>query len=110
VWGFILAACRKTLYGVPSALVLFGRQLRKLRESRGLSQEKLTELCDFNRHYIGRIERGERVISFEYMMTIAYALAVQPAALYELIPIPKRPPKKGQYKGVKKSSPKKRLP
>ncbi len=87
---------------MPSALVLFGRQLRKLRESRGLSQEELTELCNFQRHYIGRIERAERAISFEYMMRIAFALAVRPAEFYKLIPIPKRPPKKGQYKGEQK--------
>jgi transcriptional regulator with XRE-family HTH domain len=59
---------------VPSALVLFGEQLRKLREARNLSQERLGELCNFNRLYIGRIERGERVISFEYMMRIAFIL------------------------------------
>lgn len=86
---------------MPSALVLFGRQLKKLRERRGLSQEKLAELCHFNRHTIGRIERAERVISFEFMMRIAHALAVKPAELYKLIPVPKRMPKKGEYKGEK---------
>ncbi len=90
---------------MASALVLFGRQLRKLRESRRLSQEKLAELCDLHRHYIGRIERAERVISFEYMMRIAFGLAIPPAQLYKLIPAPKRLPKKGEYKGEKKSSP-----
>jgi transcriptional regulator with XRE-family HTH domain len=104
-----LEACRKTLYAVPSALVLFGEQLRKVRESRNLSQEKLEELCNFSRHYVGRIERAERVISFEFMMRIAYVLAVPPAELYKLIPVPKRMPRKGEYKGVKKGSPKKQL-
>ena len=84
-------------------MVLFGRQLKKLRLSRRLSQEKLGELCDFNRHYIGRIERGERVISFEYMMRIAYNLQVRPAELYKQLPVPTRMPKKGEYKGQKKS-------
>jgi transcriptional regulator with XRE-family HTH domain len=93
---------------VPSALVLFGRQLRKLRESRGLSQEELTELCAFQRHYIGRIERAERAISFEYMMRIAHALAVRPAELYKLIPVPKRAPRKGEYKGEQKGGTRKK--
>ena len=87
---------------MPSALVLFGKQLKKVRESRGISQETLTEMCNFQRHYIGRIERADRVISFEYMMTIAHALKVRPAVLYELIPVPKRPPRKGEYKGEQK--------
>ncbi len=83
-------------------MVLFGRQLRKLRERRGFSQEELTEMCGFQRHYIGRVERAERVVSFEYMMTIAHALQVRPAELYKLIPVPKRPSKPGEYKGEQK--------
>jgi transcriptional regulator with XRE-family HTH domain len=92
---------------VPSALVLFGEQLRKLREARNLSQERLGELCNFNRLYIGRIERGERIISFEYMMRIAFILKVRPAELYKLLPVPDRMPRKGEYKGQKKSGTKK---
>jgi len=87
---------------VPSALVWFGRQLKKLREARHLSQERLGELCEFNRHYIGRIERGERVISFESMMRIAYVLKVKPAELFKQISVPDRMPKKGEYKGEKR--------
>jgi transcriptional regulator with XRE-family HTH domain len=92
---------------VPSALVLFGRQLKKVREARNLSQERLAELCEFNRHYIGRIERGERVISFEYMMRIAFVLKVSPSNLYTQIPVPNRMPRKGEYKGQKESGTKK---
>jgi transcriptional regulator with XRE-family HTH domain len=92
---------------VPSALVLFGRQLKNLREARKLSQERLGELCDFNRQYIGRIERGERVISFEYMMRLAFILKVRPADLYKQIPVPNHMPKKGEYKGQKTSGTKK---
>ena len=88
---------------MPSALVLFGRQLRKLREARDLSQERLGELCDFNHLYVGRIERGERVISFEYMMRIAYVLKIRPSELYEQIPIPSGMPRKGEFKGEKVS-------
>jgi transcriptional regulator with XRE-family HTH domain len=94
-------------YSVPSALVLFGKQLKKLRQSRRLSQERLGELCDFNRQYIGRIERGERVISFEFMMRIAFILKVRPAELYKQIPVPTHMPKKGEYKGQKESGTKK---
>jgi DNA-binding XRE family transcriptional regulator len=94
-------------YSVPSALVLFGSQLKRLREARDLSQEGLGELCNFERQYIGRIERGERVISFEGMMRIAFILQVRPADLYKQIPVPNRMPKKGEYKGQKKSGTKK---
>jgi transcriptional regulator with XRE-family HTH domain len=92
---------------VPSALVLFGRQLRKLREARDLSQEGLGALCNFERQYVGRIERGERIISFDGMMRLAFNLKVKPAELYQQIPVPTRMPKKGEYKGQKKSGTKK---
>ncbi|MFL6313335.1 MAG: helix-turn-helix domain-containing protein [Terriglobales bacterium] len=92
---------------MPSALVLFGRQLKKVREARELSQERLGELCDFNRQYVGRIERGERVISFDAMMRLAFILKVRPAELYKQLPVPNHMPKKGEYKGQKKSATKK---
>jgi len=95
---------------VPGALVLFGKQLKKLREARDLSQERLGELCDFNRLYIGRIERGERVISFEYMMRIAHVLKVRPAELFKRLPVPARMPKKGEFKGQKPSGTKPKAP
>ena len=97
-------------YSVPGALVLFGKQLKKLREARDLSQERLGELCDFNRLYIGRIERGERVISFEYMMRIAHVLKVRPAELYKRLPVPARMPRKGEFKGQKPSGTKPKTP
>jgi hypothetical protein len=61
------------------------------------SSKRLGELCDFNRLYIGRIERGERVISFEYMQRIAFVLQVRPAELYDQLPVP-RMRKKGGVK------------
>ncbi len=82
---------------MPNALVLFGRQLRALREGKGISQEKLAELCDFHSNQIGRIERGERTVSFEGIMRISYGLSMPPAELFKLIPTAKRLPKKGEY-------------
>jgi len=99
-----LEKCRKILYGVPNALILFGEQLKKLRLSRDLSQERLAELSGFETNEIGRIERAERTVSFEGVMRIAYGLQMPPAQLYHLIPTPKRRPKKGEYTDVKKKA------
>jgi hypothetical protein len=38
------------------------------------------------------------------MMRIAYNLQVKPSDLYKQISVPSRMPKKGEYKGQKKSS------
>jgi transcriptional regulator with XRE-family HTH domain len=92
---------------VPSALVLFGQQLKKLRLSRDLSQERLSDLCGYETNEIGRIERAERTVSFEGLMRISYGLSMPPAELFKLIPTAKRLPRKGEYSGKKKSGTKK---
>ena len=52
----------------------FGRTVRRLRESKGLSQEKLAELAGIHRTYIGDVERGTRNIALVNMTRIAKAL------------------------------------
>jgi transcriptional regulator with XRE-family HTH domain len=71
---------------VPSALVLFGRQLRVLRKDRELSQEKLAELCGVHRNYIGRVERAETNMKFDRLIKLSAGLKVRPEQLFKLIP------------------------
>jgi transcriptional regulator with XRE-family HTH domain len=71
---------------VPSALVLFGRQLRVLRKDRELSQEKLAELCGVHRNYIGRVERAETNMKFDRVIKLSAGLKMRPEQLFKLIP------------------------
>lgn len=64
---------------------IFGRRVRELRIERGFSQEKLAEISNLHRNYIGGIERGERNIGLLNIVTLARALGVKPARLLELI-------------------------
>jgi len=66
--------------------VLFGRRLRALRRERGYSQEKLAELADLHRNYVGGVERGERNIALLNIVALAHALRVRPGKLIESIP------------------------
>src|SRR5258708_5616458 len=38
----------------------FGRELRRLRTRRGLSLQKLAELVNYTRGYIGKVETGDK--------------------------------------------------
>ena len=58
-------------------LIKFGIRLRKERLKRGFSQEKLAELADVNRNYIGIIERAEQSITLRNIHKIAKALKLQ---------------------------------
>ncbi|HEX3154328.1 MAG TPA: helix-turn-helix transcriptional regulator [Candidatus Angelobacter sp.] len=82
-----------------SALILFGKQVRRLRIERHLSQEKLAEMCDFHRNQIGRIERAEQTVSFDGLLQLSHGLAVAPSEILKLVPVQKRlPSKKGKAK------------
>jgi transcriptional regulator with XRE-family HTH domain len=53
-----------------------GYAIRKLREKRGISQEKLAELADLHRTYVGQVERGEKNLTLRSIERIAKALNV----------------------------------
>ena len=53
-----------------------GFNIRRIREERGLSQEKLADLAGLHRAYVGQIERGEKNIGLKNLEKIAKALNV----------------------------------
>ncbi|HWF43416.1 MAG TPA: helix-turn-helix transcriptional regulator [Candidatus Kapabacteria bacterium] len=65
--------------GISKLLKRVGKNLRKLREAKGVSQEKFAELCDLHRNYIGEIERGEANLTFITYERICKELNVDPA-------------------------------
>lgn len=59
-----------------SARLVFADNLHKLRVEQGISQERLAEMADLHRTYVGSVERGERNISIDNMQKLADALSV----------------------------------
>jgi len=50
-----------------------------------LSQEKLAELADLHRNYVGGVERGERNVSLLNIVKLAHGLNVRVPKLVETI-------------------------
>lgn len=63
--------------------ILFGLHVREQRKLKKISQEKLALLCNIDRSYMGRIERGEVNITLEKIYEIAKFLEIE---VIELLP------------------------
>ena len=57
-------------------LLMFGKNVQKIRKIRHLSQEQLAELAGVHRTYIGMIERAEKNITLCNIERIAKGLNV----------------------------------
>jgi len=57
---------------------VFIQNLRKFRNSSGLSQMKLAELCETTTNYIGEIEIGRRFPSLGLIERIGKVLSIEP--------------------------------
>jgi transcriptional regulator with XRE-family HTH domain len=69
----------------PDPRIVFGRRVRQIRLERRLSQEKLAELADLHRNYVGGIERGERNVSLLNIVKLARGLNVSVPSLVQKI-------------------------
>ena len=62
-------------------LKAFGKRIRQLRTTRGLSQEELSFQTGFHRTYIGMVERGERNISLSNIGVFAKTFEISVSEL-----------------------------
>lgn len=62
---------------------LVGKNVRRLRIQKGMTQEELAFEAEIDLTYIGGIERGRRNPSLMVLVRIAKALGVQPPRLLE---------------------------
>jgi len=60
----------------------FGLNVRKYRNQKGFSQEKLAEVSGLHRTYISAVERGVRSISLDNIEKIASALEIDAYKLF----------------------------
>jgi len=67
---------------VSELRVRFGKRLKELRMSKGLTQEQLAEKAGVSADFISLIERGYRAPSFETIQMLAKALQVQESSFF----------------------------
>jgi transcriptional regulator with XRE-family HTH domain len=60
-----------------------GERIKKLRNERGLSQEKFALMIDMDRTYFASVETGKRNISLKNIEKIAKGLNVTISQLFE---------------------------
>lgn len=60
-----------------------GRNVKRLRHLRGLSQEQLAELVGNTNKHIGQVERAEVNVSIDILTAIAAGLSVEVADLFD---------------------------
>ncbi|HAW7016068.1 helix-turn-helix domain-containing protein [Acinetobacter junii] len=61
--------------------IQFGQLVRKYRKERNMSQEQLALLCNMDRSYLGRIERGEVNPTLEKIYELSDALQIKTSEL-----------------------------
>lgn len=63
--------------------IVVGRNIRRLRQKRGLSQEDLADEIGVHRTYMGGVERGERNLTLRSLERLAARLGVSPLSLLQ---------------------------
>lgn len=63
------------------ALISLGDAIRRIRKTKGISQESLALIAEVDRGYVGRVERGDNNVAILTLIKIADALQVSLADL-----------------------------
>ncbi len=64
-------------------LIALGETIRRIRLSKGISQEKLALLAEVDRSYVGRVERGDNNVAVLTLARLAGALDISISKLMQ---------------------------
>ena len=64
-------------------LVGLGEAIRRIRLSKGISQERLALLAEVDRSYVGRVERGDNNVAVLTLARLACALDISISKLMQ---------------------------
>lgn len=63
--------------------ILVGKKIKEIREKRGMTQQELSDLCNFEKSNVSRIEAGRTNLTLKSLFFISRALDVQLKDLFE---------------------------
>ena len=58
------------------------KNLRRIRQAQGLSQEELADRADVNRNYVGMLEREQHAATIDMLEKLAGVLDVDPIEFF----------------------------
>jgi transcriptional regulator with XRE-family HTH domain len=67
---------------VPDLQKVLGSRIREFRLKKGFSQESFADHCGLHRTYMGGIERGERNLTIQTVLTVAKGLGITMSELF----------------------------
>ena len=79
--GSAKSAKKRALSGRMDMRALVGRNAKRLREKKGLTQEQFGEISGFSQQYISGLERGDRNPTVITLYELATAFGVSPIEL-----------------------------
>lgn len=65
------------------ALIALGEAIRRIRLSKGISQERLALLAEVDRSYVGRVERGDNNVAVLTLARLSGALGISISELMQ---------------------------
>lgn len=66
---------------------IIGTEIKKIRKSKKISQEKLAEMSELHPTYIGQIERGEKNVSVDVLIRILSSMDVKLSDFFSTIDV-----------------------
>lgn len=65
-------------------LILFGKELKRIRKSLNLSQDEVAANCDITKPNLSNIENGKKDFVFTTLLEIARGLGIEPKELLNI--------------------------
>lgn len=59
-----------------SIYILIGQRIKQIRESKGVTQQQISDICDFEKSTVSRIEAGRTNLTIKNLYKISQALGV----------------------------------